>query len=53
MQPTYVKALGDLIKKVPVADWKAYLELRLVDAYAPYLSKAYVDARIAAVPGGS
>jgi putative endopeptidase len=47
MQPTYVKALGELLKATPVADWKAYLELRLVDAYAPYLSKAFVDANFA------
>jgi putative endopeptidase len=47
MQPSYVKALGDLLKKTPVTDWKSYLELRLVDAYAPYLSKAFVDANFA------
>jgi putative endopeptidase len=46
-QPPYAKALGDIVPKVKVADWKTYLELRLLDAYAPYLHKEAVDTHFA------
>lgn len=44
MQPSYFTALGALLKRVPVAEWKAYLSSHLVDATAPLLSKPFVDA---------
>ncbi len=46
-QPTYVAALQKLVQKTPLADLKAYLKLRLVNQFAPYLSKSFVDAHFA------
>ncbi|CAN5864296.1 M13 family metallopeptidase [soil metagenome] len=46
-QPSYVTALGTLVAKTPLATWKAYLASHLISAYAPYLSKDFVDARFA------
>jgi putative endopeptidase len=44
-QPTYLKGFAQVANKTPLETWKAYLTLHLVDAYAPYLSKAFVDER--------
>jgi predicted metalloendopeptidase len=41
-QTDYFKALGPLIRSAPVANWQVYLRFRLLDSYAPYLSKALV-----------
>jgi len=46
-QPSYLKALGGLLDSVPLATWKAYARTHLLDAYAPYLPAAFVDARFA------
>jgi putative endopeptidase len=42
-QPDYFKAVGKAVADVPLATWKDYLTLRAIDAYSPYLSKAFVD----------
>jgi predicted metalloendopeptidase len=42
-QPDYFAAVGKAINEVPLATWKDYLTLRTIDAYSPYLSKAFVD----------
>jgi predicted metalloendopeptidase len=42
-QPDYFKAVGLAVAEVPLATWKDYLTLRAIDAYSPYLSKAFVD----------
>jgi predicted metalloendopeptidase len=42
-QPSFFTALGVALKEVPVADWKVYLQFKLIDAYAPYLSTDLVD----------
>jgi predicted metalloendopeptidase len=42
-QSTYVKGLGALVKNVPVSDWRAYFQLRLLDEFAPYLAKSFAD----------
>ncbi|MFO7278566.1 MAG: M13 family metallopeptidase [Pseudomonadota bacterium] len=42
-QPSYVKALGELVQTVPVEQWRHYFRFRVLDAYAPYLSAAFVD----------
>ena len=44
-QPTYVRALADVVDKTPVASWRAYFRFRLLDAYAPYLPAAFDEAR--------
>jgi predicted metalloendopeptidase len=42
-QPSFFTALGVALQEVPVADWKVYLQFKLIDAYAPYLSADLVD----------
>ncbi len=42
-QPSFFTALGSALTEVPVADWKLYLEFKLIDAYAPYLSAELVE----------
>jgi predicted metalloendopeptidase len=42
-QPSYIQELGKLLKSVPVSQWREYFRFRLIDGYAPFLSKAYVD----------
>ena len=42
-QPSYFKELGKAINDVPLATWKDYLKLRVIDDFSPYLSKAFVE----------
>jgi endothelin-converting enzyme len=42
-QPSYVAALGKAVTEVSLEDWKLYMEYKLIDQYAPYLSSAYAD----------
>jgi len=44
-QPTYLKGFADISNKTSLDTWKAYLTMHLVDAYASYLNKAFVDER--------
>jgi predicted metalloendopeptidase len=44
-QPSYVKALTAAINEWPLEKWKPYLKSSLIRGYAPYLSRAIVDAR--------
>ena len=46
-QPSYLQGLDPLLRSVPLATWKAYAKARLLDQYAPYLSRDFVDARFA------
>ena len=46
-QPSFVRGLNTLIDTVPLATWKAYARAHLLDAYAPYLSAPFIDARFA------
>ena len=41
--PDFFAALGKDLRTVPLDQWKVYLRWRLIDAYAPYLSKPFVD----------
>ena len=41
--PVFVKAVDSLLTSVPLADWKAYLRWKIVDAAAPSLSSAFVN----------
>ncbi|MDT8398677.1 MAG: M13-type metalloendopeptidase [Pseudomonadales bacterium] len=47
MQPSYLQALGELWGDIPLAQWRDYTAFKLVDAYAPYLSEAFVQAHFA------
>ncbi|MGZ5214643.1 MAG: M13 family metallopeptidase [Caldimonas sp.] len=44
-QPSYLIALSAQLTATPLPVWKAYLRTRLLQSYAPYLGKAFVDAR--------
>ncbi len=44
-QPSYIKAFAAAVNEWPVDRWKSYLKSSLIRGYAPYLSKALVDAR--------
>lgn len=41
--PGFFKALDHELSATSLADWKTYLRWQLIDAYAPYLSKLFVD----------
>jgi putative endopeptidase len=42
-QPSFVKGIAQLVKTVPVSDWRLYFKFQLLDTYAPALSKEYAD----------
>ncbi len=41
-QPSYLAALAELVREMPLATWRAYFRAQLLAAYAPYLSRAFV-----------
>ena len=43
-QPDFFVALDQALASEPLVHWQAYLRWRLIDAQAPYLGKAFVDA---------
>ena len=43
-QPEFFKAVNQLLKSVPLADWKVYLRWHLLHAAAPALSSNFVQA---------
>jgi predicted metalloendopeptidase len=46
-QPSAVSGFGKLLANRPLPVWKAYFRWRVLSAYAPYLSKAFVDENFA------
>ncbi len=44
MTPSYFEGLNELLAATPISVWKDYLTFKLVDATAPLLSQAFVDA---------
>lgn len=42
-QPSFIKGIGQLIKTVPVADWRLYFKFHLLDHYAPQLPAQFSD----------
>jgi predicted metalloendopeptidase len=42
-QPSFIKGIGQLVKTVPVSDWRAYFKFQLLDDYAPALSAQFAD----------
>ena len=46
-QTSYLKGFTDVSAQTSLDTWKAYLQLHLIESYAPYLSKAFVDERFA------
>jgi predicted metalloendopeptidase len=43
-QPSTVSGVNRLFGEVPLDAWRAYLRMRLLSAFAPYLPKAFADA---------
>jgi putative endopeptidase len=43
-EPSYVKAFGELAAKTPIETWRAYLQLRMLDSYAPYMGTRFRTA---------
>ena len=43
-QPSYLKAFAAAVNELPVDRWKPYLKASLINGFAPYLSKGFVDA---------
>lgn len=42
-QPAYFAELSNMVKDVPAADWKPYFRFHLVNAWAGFLPKAFVE----------
>ncbi len=43
-QPAYYDKLNELLKTIPIADWRAYLKANSIGSYENNLSKPFVDA---------
>ena len=43
-QPSYLKAFAGAVNELPVERWKPYLKASLLNGFAPYLNKSFVDA---------
>jgi putative endopeptidase len=43
-QPDYVQALDRALVETPLEDWRTYLRFKVLSAYAPRLSRSFVDA---------
>ncbi len=50
-QPSYFEGFAKLVEETPLATWKSYFRWRLLSAYAPYLSRPFVDERFAFTGG--
>jgi putative endopeptidase len=44
-EPSYFKAFGAMVHSEPLAAWKSYLRWHLIDSYAGYMPKRFVDAQ--------
>jgi putative endopeptidase len=42
-QPSFIKGMAQLVKTVPVSDWRMYFKFQLLDDYAPGLSAQFAD----------
>ena len=46
-QPKFIAEIGEMVKSVPLEDWKVYLTWNLLRSMSPYLSSQFVDERFA------
>jgi putative endopeptidase len=46
-QPSYISGFNKLLQKTALPVWKAYFRWQLLNDFAPYLSKRFVDERFA------
>ena len=42
-QPSFIKGIAQLMKTVPMSDWRVYLKFHVLDRFAPVLSKQFAD----------
>lgn len=42
-QPSFVRGMGQLVRTVPVSDWRLYFKFHLLNDYAPALSKEFAE----------
>jgi predicted metalloendopeptidase len=42
-QPSFIKGMAQLVKTVPVSDWRVYFKFQLLDDYAPGLPAQFAD----------
>jgi len=46
-QPSYLAGFAKTVDAMPLAAWQAYFKYHLISAYAPYLSKRFVEENFA------
>jgi putative endopeptidase len=46
-QPSYISGFNQLLQKTPLTVWKTYFRWRLLNDFAPYLSRSFVDENFA------
>jgi putative endopeptidase len=46
-QPSYLAQLGSLVRETQPRAWRAYFRAQLLQAFAPYLGRAFVDEHFA------
>ncbi len=46
-QPSYISGFNKLLQRTPLPVWKTYFRWQLLNDFAPYLSKSFVDERFA------
>lgn len=46
-QPSYLSGFSHALKTLPLSAWKNYAEWHVLNAYSPYLSKAFADENFA------
>ena len=46
-EPSYLRALNQLLQKTPLPLWKTYFRWHLLSDFSPYLSKPFVDEHFA------
>ena len=42
-QPSFIKGIAQLVKTVPVSDWRVYFKFHLLNDYSPALSAQFAD----------
>src|SRR5690349_19676395 len=42
-QPSFIKGIAQLVKTVPISDWRVYFKFQLLDDYPPALSAQFAD----------
>jgi len=46
-QPAFIKGIAQLVKTVPVSDWRVYFKFQLLDDYSPALPAQFSDLEFA------